>query len=333
MRRRLLALPNIDMRQNFQVEGIVSSADQRRVTGVKGAGTELAADLVVDTAGRGARSPHWLESMGFPKAEEERVQVDLAYTTRLFRRDRSHLNGDAAVVIPPTPEGKRGGVMLAQEGERWTVTLIGYSGQVAPTEMKGFIEYARTLPGPYVHEVVRESEPIGEPASARFPASVRRRYEKLARFPEGFLVFGDAISSFNPIYGQGMSVAALEAVELGAALQEGASDLARRFFRKASKVVDMPWAISVGNDLRMPETVGPRNAGVNLINWYMTKLHKAAHSDPVPAMAFFKVANLLAPPPSVMRPAVLMRVVKGNLARQGGKRQGQVSGDFKSRAT
>jgi hypothetical protein len=101
-------------------------------------------------------------------------------------------------------------------------------------------------------------------------------------------VFGDAISSFNPIYGQGMSVAALQAVELAAALRESPGDLARRFFRRAAKVVDMPWSISVGNDLRMPETVGRRNAGVNFVNWYMTKLHKAAHSNVASAMAFLR---------------------------------------------
>jgi len=241
--------------------------------------------------------------------------VDLAYTTRFFRRDRGHLNGDSAVIIPPTPKGKRGGVMLAQEGDRWTVTLIGHFGQAAPLDLDGFVEYARTLPAPYIYEVVRASEPVSDPVSARFPASVRHRYERLTRFPEGFLVFGDAISSFNPIYGQGMSVAALEAMELAAALREGSRDLARRFFRRAAKVVDMPWTISVANDLRMPETAGPRNAGVKFVNWYMTKLHKAAHSDSVPAMAFFRVANLLAPPLSVMRPMVVLGFLRGHLTQ------------------
>src|SRR5580704_10096411 len=85
------------------------------------------------------------------------------------------------------------------------------------------------------------------------------------------------------------------------------------FFQRAAKVVDMPWTISVGNDLRMPETVGPRNIGVNFVNWYMTKLHQAAHSERISAMAFFQVANLLAPPPSVMRPRVVLSVLKGNL--------------------
>src|SRR5579872_1533026 len=313
IRRKVLGLPNVTVRENTCADGLASSADNTRVTGIRIGGETLAADMVVDSTGRGSHSPQWLESIGYAKAEEERVEVALAYTTRWFRRHPQHLGGDVAVVVPPTPEGKRGGVMLAQEDNRWTLTLIGHFGQVAPPELKGFIEYARTLPAPYIHEVIQDAEPIGEPVSARFPASVRRRYEKLKRFPEGYLVFGDAISSFNPIYGQGMSAAALEAVELIQTLAGGTNDLARRFFRRAAKVVDIPWAVAVGNDLRMTETVGPRNAGVNVINWYLSKLHHAAHRDPVPALAFHRVGNLLAPPPSVMHPRIAWRVLLGNL--------------------
>jgi hypothetical protein len=106
----------------------------------------------------------------------------------------------------------------------------------------------------------------------------------------------------------------LQAIELRRALASGVHDLARRFFRRAAKVVDTPWRIAVGNDLRMPETVGPRNAGVTFVNWYMSKLHKAAHRDPVPALAFHQVSNLLAAPPSVMHPRVALSVLKAALA-------------------
>ena len=126
-------------------------------------------------------------------------------------------------------------------------------------------------------------------------------------------MFGDAICSFNPVYGQGMSVAALESEQLAQALAEGSAGLAKRFFARAERVVDIPWSIAVGNDLRMAEAVGSRTAGIKFINWYMAKLHKAAHHDEVPAMAFHIVANLLAAPPSVMHPRVAARVLWGNL--------------------
>ena len=313
VRARLRRVSNVVIRENVDVEGLITSSDKTRVEGIAAAGETLPADLVVDATGRGSHSPQWLEGMGYPKPQEERVEIAMGYTTRLFRRSATDLNGDGVVIIPPTPENKRAGAMLAQEGDRWTVTLISYFGNYAPTELDGFIQFAKTLPAPYIYEVVRNAAPISEPASARFPASVRRRYEKLDRFPDGFLVFGDAISSFNPMYGQGMSVAALEAVELTETLRDGQPDLARRFFRRAAKIVDIPWSIVVGGDLRIPGTVGPRSPAINFINWYMAKLHKAAHHDPIAALAFHKVGNLLEPPPSVMHPRIAMRVLLGNL--------------------
>jgi 2-polyprenyl-6-methoxyphenol hydroxylase-like FAD-dependent oxidoreductase len=311
VRRRVLALPNVEAREGYRAQGLCVSDDRRRVTGIKGAGADIAADFVIDASGRGSHSPEWLAALGYPKPEEERIEIALAYTTRFFRRCREHLEGDVVIVIPPTPSGKRGGVMVAQEGDRWSVTLLSHFGETPPQELDAFIEYAGTLPAPFIYEVVKDAEPVSEPETMRIPASVRYRYEKLDRFPEGHLVFGDAIASFNPIYGQGMSVAALESVELGAALADGTDQLAQRFYRRAAKVVDMAWATSVGNDLRMPETAGPRNSGIAIINWYMSKLLKAAHSDPIPALAFFRVANLLAPPPSILRPAVAWRVFLG----------------------
>jgi hypothetical protein len=113
--------------------------------------------------------------MGYAKPAEERVEVSLSYTTRFFRRRPEDLNGDLAVIIPPTPEGKCGGVMIAQEGDRWTVTLMSHFAASAPGELHGFIEFARGLPAPYIYELIRGAEPVGDPATMRFPASLRRR--------------------------------------------------------------------------------------------------------------------------------------------------------------
>jgi flavin-dependent dehydrogenase len=302
----------VEVREGFGAQGLCVSDAGRRVTGVKQAGADIAADFVIDASGRGSQSPQWLAALGYTKPKEERIEIALAYTTRFFRRRAEHLAGDVAAVIPPTPSGKRGGVMLAQEGGRWTVTLISHFGEPPPPELDAFIKYASTLPAPYIHEVTKDAEPVSEPETMRFPASVRRRYERLDRFPEGYLAFGDAIASFNPMYGQGMSVAALEAVELDAVLADGTDQLAGRFYRRAAKVVDMAWATSAGNDLRMPETVGRRNAGSAIINWYISKLLKAAHADPVLTLAFIRVTNLLAPAPTILSPALAWRVFLGN---------------------
>jgi 2-polyprenyl-6-methoxyphenol hydroxylase-like FAD-dependent oxidoreductase len=303
-------IPNIDIRQNCQAERLAASPDKRRVTGVRFAGQSLPADLVVDAAGRCSDASAGLLALGYDAPDEERVEIGLAYTTRVFRREPRHLDGDLGVFLLPASGRKRGGIMLAQEGGRWTVSLITRFSTEAPGELPGFIEFAKTLPAPYIYDVVAEAEPVGEPATTRFPASIRRRFERLKHFPEGFLVFGDAICSVNPIYGQGMSTAALEAVELRRALREGPANLAPRFFKQAARVIDTPWSIAVNNDLRMSQTIGPRGAKVKFTNWYLSKLYRAARQDAALSVACHRVANLVDPPPSVMRPSNLLRVFR-----------------------
>jgi 2-polyprenyl-6-methoxyphenol hydroxylase-like FAD-dependent oxidoreductase len=319
IRNRVLALPNIARRDHSAVERLAPCVRSHAVTGVYVDGELLPADLVVDATGRGSHTPHWLRQMGYESPREESVQIGLSYTTRFFERYAGDLGGDLGAIIPPTPHGKRGGVMIAQEGGRWAVTLLTHFGEGAPEDLAGFVEFARTLPAPYIYDVIRDAIPVGEAATIKFPASVRRHYEGLSRFPSGYLVVGDALCSFNPIYGQGMSVAMLEAAELQTLLAHQAENLAGWFFARASKVVDTPWSIAVGNDLRMPEAVGVRSPGLRAINWYISRLHRAAHADPLCTLAFHKVGNLLAPPASIMHPRIAMRVLRSSLMRPSGR--------------
>lgn len=312
VRQRTRALPNLVVRDGCHAALLTSDAARDRVTGVTlSTGEALSADLVVDATGRGSRTPEWLRGLGYDAPVEDRVEIGLGYTTRYFRRTAAHLDGDCGTVVPPTPDGKRGGVMVAQEGHRWTVTLISHFVPPAPKELDGFRWFASLLPSPDIHAVVTAADPIGDAVTSRFPASVRQRYERLRRFPEGFVVVGDAICSFNPIYGQGMSVAALEAEALGEVVAEGSSRVALRFFKQAARIVDTPWMTAVGNDLRVPETVGPRNPAVRAINAYMARLHRAAHTDDALAIAFMQVGNLLAPPSQLFAPAAMWRVLRG----------------------
>lgn len=156
--------------------------------------------------------------------------------------------------------------------------LISHFENYPPPELHGLIEFSKTLPAPYIYEVIRAAEPLCDGAVTRFPASIRHHYEKLKKFPKGYLVIGDVVSSFNPIYGQGMSSAALQAMELRRTLASGFNNLARRFFHRAGKVVDSPWNIAVGNDLQMRETIGPRSIRVNFLNWYLSRLHQICDS-------------------------------------------------------
>jgi 2-polyprenyl-6-methoxyphenol hydroxylase-like FAD-dependent oxidoreductase len=309
IRERVRSHGRVAIVSNQVVRELVSTPDGTRVASVITNDRVFAADLIVDATGRGSKSPAWLKSLGFRPAREEKVEVELVYTTRIFRLRHDRLPNDRFVIIGPTPSGKRGGVLATQEGDRWIVTLFGHFGQSAPTDLEGFIEYARTLPSPLIYEAIRDAEPLDDGVNFRFPASARRHYEELKTFPDGYLVFGDAICSFNPIYGQGMSVAALQARALGQVLRAGSHDIARRFFRRAAAVIDNPWNIAVGADLRMPDTNGPRTRAGTALNWYIANVHMLAHTDAGTAVAFSRVTQLLASPASLLRPSMLIRVL------------------------
>jgi 2-polyprenyl-6-methoxyphenol hydroxylase-like FAD-dependent oxidoreductase len=321
VRERVWALPNVRLVDRCDVAGLVATPDGR-VRGVRvlrradGSAEEvLGADLVVDATGRGSRSPVWLEELGYPRPAEEELRIDVAYASRVYRRRRDQLDGDLAVVVAATLDRPRSAAMLAMEGDRWIVTLSGYLGQRPPTDPDGFAAFAATLPVPDVFEVVADAEPLGDVLPARYPASVRRRYERMDRFPDGYLVTGDAVCGFNPVYGQGMSVAALEALALRECLRAGPAGLATRFFAKAARIIDIPWGIAVGADLRFPWIQGARTARVRLVNAYLARFHVAAERDPVLGRAFLRVVNLMDRPEGLLRPAIAARVLGGSLRR------------------
>ena len=317
VRARVRALPNVAFLDSRDIVGLAATPDGRRVTGARvlrradgGAEELLGADLVVDATGRGSRTPIWLQALGYARPDEEQVRVGLGYTTRTYRLPPDALDGDLAVLDATTPEHPRGGTLLRLEGDRWMVTLAGMLGDHPPTDPDGFLDFARSLRFPDIYQTVRDAEPLDDPVSFRFPASVRHRYERLDRFPDGLLVMGDAVCSFNPIYGQGMSVAALEALTLRRHLQRGIQPQPRQVFRELTRVVDVPWDIAVGGDLAVPGVQGRRTLKVRLVNAYIARLHAAAAHDASLASAFVRVAGLVAPPQSLLRPSIAVRVLR-----------------------
>jgi 2-polyprenyl-6-methoxyphenol hydroxylase-like FAD-dependent oxidoreductase len=324
VRKHVLAQPNVRAIEGCNVLGLVTTDGSTRVTGVlldlrqSGGGKQsMPADLVVDAGGRGSRSPAWLEKLGYQRPSEDEVNIGVGYTSCYFRRDPQRLAGFHGLTVAADPPNKRLGVLLEQDGDRWVLTLGGYHGDHAPTDLPGFLEFAKSLASPDIYHAIRDAKPLGEPVAYKFPASLRRRYEKLKRFPEGYLVFGDALCSFNPIYAQGMTVAALEAAALDVWLAEGQEKPDRMFFQRTSKIIDQSWQMAVGNDLRYPETEGKRTPMVRFFNWYIGKLHRAAHRDAQVSTAFLKVINMVDPPFKILHPRIIWRVIKGNLGSEG----------------
>ncbi|MFJ6197785.1 FAD-dependent oxidoreductase [Micromonospora sp. NPDC092111] len=318
VRERVSALPGVRVLAGHEVTGLLATPDGRRVNGVRvvpggGDRTEVSldADLVVDAGGRGSRSPVWLVDLGYRAAPEERVPVDLTYVTRTYRREPGQLEGLLGALANAMPGRPRGGVVAPQEDGRFAVALNGMLGEQPPTDDEGMAAFAGSLSAPQIGELLRSASPLDAPARMRFPASVRRRYERLRRLPEGHLVFADALCSFNPVYGQGITVAALEALLLRRLLARGGDPLARRFYRGAARLIDTPWQISVGTDLRFPEVTGRRTLSVRLVNAYLARLHAAASTDAGLGAAFLRVLNLVDPPTRLLTPGRVLRVLRG----------------------
>jgi 2-polyprenyl-6-methoxyphenol hydroxylase-like FAD-dependent oxidoreductase len=320
VRQRVLALPNVTLLRTAaygldmtdgQVTGVVTEDASGPVT--------VPARFTVDASGRGSRAAHWLASAGYPEPPVAQVHMDMTYATRLYRRTAGRLpDGTWIVTISDPDQSKRLAVAFPVEGDRWIVTLGGFHGDNAPADEAGYLAFAESLPTDEVAAIIRDEEPAGPILTHRLPSSQWRHFEKVKRHPGRFLAMGDAICSFNPIYGQGMSTAARQAVALAACLDRygpATGDLPQRFYRAAAKVIANPWAIAAGGDFCYPQTTGPKPPLVDSLNRYVKKAVIAAQHDPAVATAIYQVQNLLAPPPSLMRPPVMMRVLRA--ARKG----------------
>jgi 2-polyprenyl-6-methoxyphenol hydroxylase-like FAD-dependent oxidoreductase len=317
LRLRLAEKGNVSILAPCNTVGLIASPDGRTVAGVRvmaqdGGVEELEADLVVDASGRGSHTPDWLAEIGYPQPQEEKVDVDLGYSSCTATLPANALHGDLGIAVSATVANPRGGGMIRTEKDGWMVSLVGYRGAHPPVTPEGFLNFAQTLPVPDIYDALRAATSLSHPVRYRVHHVVRRHYERLSRFPEGLVVLGDAVTSFNPIYGQGMSVAAKQALILGGVLRHGPAAL-RRARRKIAQASAVAWQMSVSSDLRMPGIEGNRTPLVRLGNAYVEHLYRAAHHDPAVACAFMRVANLVDPPIRIISPMIAIRVLAGSL--------------------
>lgn len=319
VRQRIRALPNVTVRDRCDVLALVGEGG--RITAVRArdraagsAEQTLHADLVVAASGRGARVPAWLEALGYERPVEQRVDVGVVYVSRLLRLRPGALGTDRFVLDSASAGRPRGMVMIMQEGDCWIVTLFGYGApQHPPADAAGFNAFAATVADPDVLAAIEQAEPLDEIVTHAYPASVRRRYDRLRRLPDGLLVIGDALCGFNPVYAQGMTVATFEAAALRRCLRDGDRRLAQRFFKETGGTIEAAWRLATGADLALPEVEGRAPLPGRVINRYMEHLFAAAEHDEDVARAFTEVMGMLAPPTRLLRPAIAARVLRGRM--------------------
>lgn len=327
IRKPLLTDPAISFIEEAQVSGLLTDESRSTVTGVvvkprraDAAPYELAADFVVDASGRSSKAPDWLESLGYGRPTETTVDPKVGYATRLYKKPENFAGGWHILYMPAKAPGTRGGAVFEIEGGVWMVALGGYSEDYPPNDEAGFIEYAKSLPEPDVYEAMKDAEPLSDIVGYRRTLNIMRHYEKLPRLPEHFALVGDAVCGFNPIYGQGMTVAAMGAVLLRECLSAAGGSLdgiGRTFQRKLAQQNETVWLMSTGEDFRHPSTEGKRPGFAGrLVQRYIDWVVECLPDDEPMAAKFLHVINLDQPPTALFQPSVLGGVIRHRLARR-----------------
>jgi 2-polyprenyl-6-methoxyphenol hydroxylase-like FAD-dependent oxidoreductase len=278
-------------------------------------GESIAADLVVDATGRGSRAPAWLAALGYPAPPETLVDPLLGYASRYYAIPPGFDPGWKALYLQADPPAtRRTGGLFPQEGGRWICSLSGAGRDYGPTDESTFLEFAKGLRDPVLYEAIRDAEPLSPITGFRRTANHRRHYERLAAWPRGFVVMGDATCAFNPIYGQGMSVAAISAMALDRCLHEAPGGLERRFQRRVARSGAGAWLIATGEDLRYRETeAAPTRLSTRVINAYVDRVVATANVDRRVCASLLDVIALSSAPTSLFSPAVLARVTASRI--------------------
>lgn len=329
LRRHLLQNPQIDFSQEQEVLGLTTDEGRQRATGVRlrdrrdGAAPEttLTADLVVDASGRTSHAPRWLTELGYVAPAETTVNAFAGYTSRIYRRPvhlRTTWKALYSMVSPP--HFTRGGVILPMEGDLWQVTVMGMAKDYPPTDEAGLLAFLRGMPSSRMYEALKDAEPLTAPYGYRQAENRMRYYEKLPRYLENFLVAGDAVYAFNPVYGQGMTVAAMGSQTLEQCLQTqhrrhpdgDLTGLAQAYQRQLAQTIADPWQMATGQDIRWPGAEGglQPDAVTRLIQRYLDRVLRTMPHNPVVAEAFYHVQNMLKPPTSLFHPRVLWQVLR-----------------------
>jgi len=325
VRRHLLDDSRISILEGHEICGLVADEGRQRVTGVRvrprnrddydenGSETVLRADLVVDTSGRPSEAPQWLTELGYQAPEETVVDAFWGYATRLYEPPANwQANWKLTLCLPRPPYQPRAGVIQPIEGGRWLVTLAGVMRDYPPTDDEGFLQFAKSLSTPSIYDAIKNARPLTGIRGFRRTANRMRLFEKLPAMPQGFVAIGDSVCAVNPVYGQGMTLACLSALELGNWLREGGPGHldGLELQKKIAKIVAAPFAMATGADLRWPATQGGEiTAPVRFMQWYVDQVLRLIPTSAEVYKRFQRVNHMLDGPEALFHPAISMRIL------------------------
>jgi 2-polyprenyl-6-methoxyphenol hydroxylase-like FAD-dependent oxidoreductase len=315
LRRRVRALPNVTFLDGHDVVRLTSNRHRGRVTGVvvarrdSGAQQNLPADLVVDATGRGSRTPLFLEQLGYGRPREDKLTVHVTYSSQRVHVAPGTLRENFTITAAE-PRRPTGFAMFAGENDTYVLAVQTLAGHPVPTDRAALLDSLADLAPPHALAAARAAEPLTDVTQYKFPANRWRRYDKLERTPDGLIVMGDAMCTFNPLYGQGMSVAAIESLVLrDCLLQHGDDGLPRRFFSLAAKEIGVAWRAAVSSDLALPQVTGNRTMSVRLNNAFTDRVLAAAETDPAMVQKFLRMMNMVSHRSEFFHPSTMARMI------------------------
>ncbi|MGE7956468.1 FAD-dependent oxidoreductase [Pseudomonas sp. NPDC089530] len=317
LRRALLGVLNVEVVSSTRVTRIefAGAGPSRRVEAVTvddgRSERTLRCDLLVDASGRGTRLPTWLKEAGFGEVETSVVKTELGYASRIYRRIPAYAEQwQVLLVLPKAPLQRSMGVISPIEGDRWMVTTGGWFGHFPGNDPQEFLQALAALPVPDIHAVIRDAEPLSPVHTFKMPGSRRTHFDRVEHWPAGLLVVGDALSSMNPLYSQGMTIGALEADcidrQIDEVLRGGQSF--RQLQGQLCGVVDGAWNMATTEDFRFPETVGERSWRTRFHHWYGAGLGQVSASNRRALETQIGVTNLVMDPSRLYTPAIASRI-------------------------
>ncbi|NJO40602.1 MAG: 2-polyprenyl-6-methoxyphenol hydroxylase-like oxidoreductase [Cyanobacteria bacterium CRU_2_1] len=323
VRRRLTTFPNLKFLEACQVKGLLTNDRHTKVTGVKlldrnyNQSDALAADLVVDASGRNSLLPQWLTALGYSSPTKTVINSFLGYSTRWYERPEGfQADWKAMVIMSKPPHERRGGVIVPVEGNRWALTVSGVGGDYPPTEEAGFLEFVRSLRNPILYDVIKEAKPLSPVYGYRRTENCWQHYETLARLPQGIVAIGDSVCAFNPVYGQGMTTAALGAQILDRCLhqqfrcREDVTGLSQRFQKQLAQVLETPWLMATGEDFRWETTEGGQPGRMTrFMHRYMDRVVQFSINQPQVYRTFIEVAHMIKSPVALFSPKIVLGVL------------------------